>query len=282
MSNSDQPSNQSPHASGPPTNQTVPNAVGMTTSTEPPLHVATPQTKPQAESEASDNVSTPAQDSANLSNAGRVSQPVDAVQSKTKRAGGPSIKMIAIGTAVVLALFIGVLATRKTQSNDRASRVLGQTAPQISGVSLLDDQPFDLNAQRGKYVVVNYFATWCPPCVIEHPELVAFNEAHPDVAMVSVVFQDNNDGVRKFFAKRGGTWPVIDSERAAVDFGVRGVPETYLISPAGQLVFQTNGGVTRKALEKAMNRENSLQGLRPQNPPTSKSSATSATVVPAA
>ena len=176
------------------------------------------------------------------------------VTSPTPRSTGPSIKMIAIGVAVVLTAFIGVLATRKTQSNDRASRVLGQAAPQITGISLLDGKPFDLQAQQGKFVVVNYFATWCPPCVIEHPELVKFSEAHPEVGMVSVVFQDNVDGVRKFFAKRGGTWPVIDSERAAVDFGVRGVPETYLISPAGQLIFQTNGGVTQKALEKAINR----------------------------
>jgi cytochrome c biogenesis protein CcmG, thiol:disulfide interchange protein DsbE len=171
-----------------------------------------------------------------------------------ERRNGPSIKMIAIGIAVVLALFIGVLATRKTHSNDRASRVLGQAAPQITGISLLDGKPFDLQAQQGKFVVVNYFATWCPPCVIEHPQLVKFSEAHPEVGMVSVVFQDNADGVRKFFAKRGGSWPVVDSERAAVDFGVRGVPETYLISPAGQLIFQTNGGVTQKALEKAIKR----------------------------
>ena len=157
------------------------------------------------------------------------------------RRNGPSIKMMAIGVAVILTAFIGVLATRKTQSNDRASRVLGQAAPQITGTSLLDGKPFDLRAQQGKFVVVNYFATWCPPCVLEHPELVKFSETHPD-------------GVRKFFAKRGGTWPVLDSERAAVDFGVRGVPETYLISPAGQLIFQTNGGVTQKALEKAINR----------------------------
>ncbi len=170
------------------------------------------------------------------------------------RRNGPSIKMMAIGVAVILTAFIGVLATRKTQSNDRASRVLGQAAPQITGTSLLDGKPFDLRAQQGKFVVVNYFATWCPPCVLEHPELVKFSETHPEVAMVSVVFQDNVDGVRKFFAKRGGTWPVLDSERAAVDFGVRGVPETYLISPAGQLIFQTNGGVTQKALEKAINR----------------------------
>jgi cytochrome c biogenesis protein CcmG, thiol:disulfide interchange protein DsbE len=103
-------------------------------------------------------------------------------------------------------------------------------------------------------VVVNYFATWCPPCVLEHPELVKFAQTNPEVAMVSVVFQDNVDGVRAFFKKRGGDWPVLDSERAAVDFGVRGVPETYLISPAGQLIFQTNGGVTQKALEKAIER----------------------------
>jgi cytochrome c biogenesis protein CcmG, thiol:disulfide interchange protein DsbE len=176
------------------------------------------------------------------------------VTSRAATSTGPSVKMIAIGVAVVLVAFISVLATRKTHSNDRASRVLGQAAPQITGTSLLDGKPFDLQAQQGKFVVVNYFATWCPPCVLEHPELVKFSETHPEVSMVSVVFQDNVDGVRKFFAKRGGTWPVLDSERAAVDFGVRGVPETYLISPAGQLIFQTNGGVTQKALEKAINR----------------------------
>lgn len=109
-------------------------------------------------------------------------------------------------------------------------------------------------AQRGRWVVVNFFSTWCVQCVVEHPELVAFHDRYrgdPDVRLVSVVFQDDVDVISRFFAQQGGDWPVVvtNTGRIAIDFGVTAVPETYLVDPLGRVVSKFTGGVTLAGLE---------------------------------
>lgn len=131
-------------------------------------------------------------------------------------------------------------------------------APEFSGETL-DGGSFDMAAQRGRWVVVNFFSTWCVQCVVEHPELVAFHDRYrgdPDIRLVSVVFQDEVDVIARFFAKRGGDWPVVitNTGRTAIDFGVTAVPETYLVDPFGRVVSKFTGGVTLDGLEAQLGR----------------------------
>ena len=126
-------------------------------------------------------------------------------------------------------------------------------APEFAGETL-DGAVFDMAAQRGRWVVVNFFSTWCVQCVVEHPELVEFHERYrddPDVRLVSVVFQDDVGVISRFFEVRGGDWPVVISNtgRIAIDFGVTAVPETYLVDPLGRVVSKFTGGVTLAGLE---------------------------------
>jgi cytochrome c biogenesis protein CcmG/thiol:disulfide interchange protein DsbE len=101
------------------------------------------------------------------------------------------------------------------------------------------------------------FATWCRPCVQEHPQLVAFDEAHRetgDVELVSVLFDDRPSTARAFFEDRGGEWPVVvDGDgRIATDYGVSGVPETYVVAPDGRVVAKLIGGVTSDGLDRVI------------------------------
>ena len=95
---------------------------------------------------------------------------------------------------VVGAALVALLATRPQQTATEVDTPLvGQVAPTISGVTLSGGS-FDLSALRGRWVVVNFFASWCPPCQQEQPELVAFAYAHRspgDAALVGVVFDDS-------------------------------------------------------------------------------------------
>ena len=167
----------------------------------------------------------------------------------------------AILIGAVAVLLVTVLATRAPSSTRAAdSPLLGREAPTLAGPSLLpggDD--FDLVDHRGRWVLVNFFATWCVPCQAEHPDLVRFSAAHAeagDARVVSVVFSDDPDDVARFFADNGGNWPVLADPvgSAALEFGVTGVPESYLIAPDGTVVSKVIGGVEYDKLEELLAR----------------------------
>jgi cytochrome c biogenesis protein CcmG/thiol:disulfide interchange protein DsbE len=169
--------------------------------------------------------------------------------------GGSRVGLIVSLVVAMLAVaFVGVLATREPATERRAkSPLIGKVAPSLTAETL-DGQPFDIDDHRGQWVVVNFFATWCEPCVEEHPELIAFHEAHRaagDATVVSVVYNERDlDVVRDFFAERGGEWPVVtDDGLAAAAYGVVKVPETYLVTPMGYVVQKYIGGVTQAAIE---------------------------------
>lgn len=162
--------------------------------------------------------------------------------------------VVSIVVALVAAGLVAVLATREPATDRRASSpLIGKVAPALAGETL-DGGAFDIDDHRGRWVVVNFFATWCVPCIQEHPELVAFDEAHRrvgDAALVSVLFSDDPGTAREFFERNGGDWPVVldDNGRIATTFSVPKVPETYLVAPTGRVMAKLTGGVTRQGLD---------------------------------
>ena len=171
---------------------------------------------------------------------------------------GRAALFVAVPVAVVLVVLVAVLFTRKSaDQRDAFDSVRNKPAPPIAGQTL-DDKTYDLDAYRGRWVVVNFFATWCIPCQLEHPELVSFAQRHEqlgDADIVSIVFQDDVQHVKDYFAKNGGDWPVITSDdgRVALDYSVTAVPETILVDPAGIVRDHLVGGVTSFGLDERIN-----------------------------
>ena len=168
-----------------------------------------------------------------------------------RRRWGP-VFVGALVAAALLIPFIFVLATRDP-ATDRSteSPLVGRAAPPMVTMTL-DGEPFDLDELRGQWVVVNFFATWCTPCRVEHPELVAFSEAHEasgDASVVSVVFDDDPENVADFFAVEGGSWPVVDGGGIILDWAVAQVPESFIVAPTGLVAAKVTGGVTQSGLD---------------------------------
>lgn len=169
---------------------------------------------------------------------------------------------VALVSAVALALLLGglvlVLFTAEPSTNKLAdSPLLGKYAPALTGESVTTAGEYDVVDDAGKWVLVNFFATWCTPCVAEHDDLVAFSNAHAiagDASVVSVVFSDTTRNVEAFFRKNGGDWPVVidDDGRIATDWGVTGVPESYLVAPNGQVRAKIVGGIDAAKLEQLL------------------------------
>ncbi len=159
----------------------------------------------------------------------------------------------AVVVGIVVALLVVLLATRDPAGERIASAdLVGKQAPAIGG-EVVVGEPFDLGA-TDRWVVVNFFATWCVPCIREHPELRAFSEEHAetgDARVVSVVYDEKAAEVKDFFEREGGDWTVFDADegRTAFEWGVAKVPESYLVSPTGIVVERFVGGVTQQGLD---------------------------------
>lgn len=155
-----------------------------------------------------------------------------------------------VGIAL-LALVLLFVVSPKGGESKVTSPLLGELAPELAGTTLTGES-FNLDSERGQWVLVNFFATWCPPCVAEHPELVKLSElsATTGLSVVSVVFDDSSANVQKFFADNGGDWPVLTNGTGALalDYGVKGLPESFLIDPAGTVVAKFEGGITADSL----------------------------------
>jgi len=169
--------------------------------------------------------------------------------------GKPRTALVAsVVIAVLVALLVVVLATRDS-SNERSTQspLIGKIAPTVAGTTIAGEE-VSATDLRGRWVVVNFFASWCVPCLEEHPELLAFEAAHRaqgDAALLGVTFDDKADDARAFFEEQGGTWPVIDDpdNSIGVAYGVAQVPETFVIAPDGTVVQRYAGGVTQAALD---------------------------------
>jgi cytochrome c biogenesis protein CcmG/thiol:disulfide interchange protein DsbE len=163
----------------------------------------------------------------------------------------------AVAVALPVVMLLLVLATRQpaaTRAID--SPLLGKPAPQFTATSI-DGRQVSLSEFRGRWVVLNFFATWCIPCREEHPELVRFQQSHAaagDAQVLAVVYSDSAQAVKDFRARHGGDWPYLEDAKGSisVDFGVSGVPESFLVSPDGVVASKIIGGVRGPALEQLL------------------------------
>jgi cytochrome c biogenesis protein CcmG/thiol:disulfide interchange protein DsbE len=120
----------------------------------------------------------------------------------------------------------------------------------------LDGRPVDLAALRGRPVVVNFWATWCEPCVREFPLLARAATAHraDRLAVVGVLTGDRPSEARSFVRRHGATWPVgIDPDGAtAAAWRAVGLPHTFFVRPDGTLASHHFSELTQPALDRQL------------------------------
>jgi cytochrome c biogenesis protein CcmG/thiol:disulfide interchange protein DsbE len=105
----------------------------------------------------------------------------------------------------------------------------------------------------GKWVLVNFAASWCVPCRQEMPQLLSFAGAHAragDATIVTVAYDEGDlRSLSAWLRSVHAGWPAVDDGQAVVDYGVSGIPESYLVDPAGTVVAKYVGGVVAAQLD---------------------------------
>jgi len=146
-------------------------------------------------------------------------------------------------TRLLLTLFVAALITR-SQSFEAKTRV-GQPMPSFTITDLSGNQ-FDMAAQKGNVVLVNFWATWCGPCRAEMPHLEkevwqANKSGH--FAMIGISREEQQGTVVKFLTKEHVTYRIAaDPDRRVYRmFADAGIPRNYVVAPNGKIVFQSVG-----------------------------------------
>lgn len=110
-----------------------------------------------------------------------------------------------------------------------------------------------LESYKGKWVLVNFWATWCPPCLEEMPDLQSLHETHKNLVVIGIAMEYNDPQyVKQFASDLLVTFPIVlGNDRIAAQIGkVPGLPTTYLYNPEGKLAAYNVGALTREAVER--------------------------------
>lgn len=129
---------------------------------------------------------------------------------------------------------------------------VGEPAPDFS-VEVIEGGTFTLSEAKGRPVIVNLWASWCPPCRAEIPDISAFAEANPDVTIIGVAVEDAEQTAREFAAEIDASYPLALGTPAVEDaYPNLGLPATYIIDENGVVTEIINGIVDEETLGSAV------------------------------
>lgn len=158
------------------------------------------------------------------------------------------LALLPLAALVALGLLFGLYALgRNPQVQPQA--LVGKPVPAVALPDLENGRPVSVaEVAAGEPVLVNFFASWCAPCEVEHPELMTLQAR--GVRIVGVAYKDAPENTRAFLLRLGDPFAarLVDRDgRAGVEFGVTGVPETYAVAADGTVLAKHTGPLTPEA-----------------------------------
>jgi cytochrome c biogenesis protein CcmG, thiol:disulfide interchange protein DsbE len=182
-------------------------------------------------------------------------------------AASPARRRLSLALLPLIAfLGLAVLLLVRLGSGDASrlpSALIGQAAPSLN-LPGLGDAPglSDADLRNGNVTLVNIFASWCQPCHIEHEFLLALgkdpNLKAKGVALVGVAQKDSQENIRRFLGAAGDPYAKVGLDadgRAGIDWGVYGVPETFIVKGDGVIAYKVVGPMTAETLESVVKPE---------------------------
>jgi len=174
------------------------------------------------------------------------------------RGGGPRALVWPLAIFAILAGMFA-FALRSGDPSKLPSALIGKPVPSIAlpGVEGLNDgvRPIvgfaGADLAGGQVSVVNFWASWCVPCVQEHPQLVALKEK-AGVRLYGVNYKDQAAAARRFLGRYGNPFAAVGTDgngRAAIEWGVYGMPETFVVNGKGEIAYKHVGPITPETLE---------------------------------
>ena len=173
-------------------------------------------------------------------------------QSRFRRVGFGLLVMLLAGILVIQGCTSSSQSIASDGQEATAAVNVGERAPDFTLVDL-DGNPVSLSDFRGKTVFVNFWATWCPPCRAEMPEIEAIYQEYKDkgVVVIGVDILESEDVVRQYVQQGGYSWTfVLDtSGEVTGNYKVTAIPTSFFIDREGIIQAVNIGAMTKRAIE---------------------------------
>ena len=153
---------------------------------------------------------------------------------------------------LILLIFFYLLIIDRNPT-ELPSNLVDKNVPQFETKSLLKDEKFISSKEFGNEIIlVNFFATWCKPCRDEHIYIERFSKKEK-IKVIGINYKDNSKKAIKWLNELGNPYTnvgVDKSGRIAIDWGVYGIPETFIVNSKGIIKYRHVGPVTKKIYKK--------------------------------
>lgn len=165
----------------------------------------------------------------------------------------PKLRPLMIAPPLIFAAFVALAAVGMYRENPDAlpSTLVGRAAPGVPEQSLTDFPPASADMlARGDVTVVNFWASWCPPCRAEHPRLLQM-EAE-GIPIIGINFKDTEAAASKYLRDDDNPFIGVGFDpqgRTAIEWGVTAPPESFILGPDGTVLFRFAGPLVGSAYE---------------------------------
>ena len=150
--------------------------------------------------------------------------------------------------------FLLVYLLSDKDPNKPPSALLNKDVPNFESVSLFNsNKTIKTKDIKSKKVLINFFASWCSPCKIEHPLFFEIREKFPELYLIGFNHKDSKADGKNYLKEAGNPYNFVgvDSDGLiALEFGVFGLPETFIINEDGKIIYKIMGPITKDILNK--------------------------------
>lgn len=163
------------------------------------------------------------------------------------------ILMIPLILLTTVCLFFLLFILLEKNPNNPPSALINKNLPIFSSTNLYDDKENLVSSNlKGKYILINFFASWCTPCRAEHHLFFEIKKEIPELFILGFSHKDKPDESKKYLKEEGNPYSFVGLDqdgKIAFEFGVFGLPETFIINREGKIIFKHTGPLTKKILD---------------------------------
>ena len=163
------------------------------------------------------------------------------------------IILIPLIILLIICIFALIYLLSNKDPNKPPSALLNKDMPMFISKSLYDENVIIKTEDfKNKKVLINFFASWCVPCKVEHPLFFYLSKKNPKLFILGFNHKDSLDDAKKYLSEDGNPYSFVGVDNdgmIALEFGVFGLPETFLINEKGKIIYKFMGPLTKEIIE---------------------------------